>query len=168
MLRGEKKDKNIKIYFLILKRGVPGFPCSTQSSCRLVLSNALDLCVDTTYLQVLQNLHGTKDFNFGAGVVVAQKDFSLVRVQPWAEGHLSPNLLFREVAAQEGCSDQQYCLLHAQVLSLLVRQFVHCDQAEVLACGDKGVPLCPLLLLVGPEKEDAYQEESLVASWAQI
>lgn len=71
--------------------------------------------------------------------MVAQKDFSLVSVKPWAEGHLGPDLLSGEVAAWERGSDQQCCPLQAQVLQLPVRKPEHSHRAEVPACGDKGV-----------------------------
>lgn len=83
--------------------------------------------MDATHLQVLENLHGTKDLDLRAGEVVAQKDFSLVGVKPWAEGHLGTNMLPRDVAAGDGGGDQQRRLLHAEVFQLLVRQPVHRD-----------------------------------------
>lgn len=95
--------------------------------------------MDTTHLQVLQNLHGTKDLDLGAGEVVAQKDFSLVSIEPWAEGDLSPNLLSGGGAAQDGGGDQQCRPPHVQVLQLLVCQPEHRDRAQVPACRDKGL-----------------------------
>lgn len=130
--------------FLILKRGGPGLHDPPGPPCFPVISEAPGSRVDATHLQVLKNLHGTKDLDLGAGVMVAQKDFSLVSVQPWAEGHLGAHMLSGGMAARDGGGDQQCCFFHAEMFQLLVRQPVHHDRAEVPACGDEDVPLSPL------------------------
>lgn len=117
-----------------------------------------------THLQAIQDLTGTKDFEHGARVLVAEQNLGLVSVEPAGEGQLRAQLLPGPRAAPQRRRHPQRGPAPAQLLQLLVSEAVHPDGARVVSCRNKtaGAASCsPLRVFLHAQRDcwDIFREK---------